>query len=408
MKNLTLLFVVVLGLSSCNETSSVPPGTSPTIPPAPTTPPVNDGQCAFEVRDDITVATTWVNTPSACDYEVGVMSVTNGQLTIGPGTVVRFRQDGYISVADAGSLVAVGTPSERITFEGASAVRGFGKGLYFRPGSLESRVEYADLRYLGKLDEGYYKFQNGAISGYLGGELILKNTTVMGSNYYGAELNSGSLILKEFANNRFYDNGYVGVVVSPDNISKLDAASDYVGGALPNDVPYVIVGDAYDYLSGTFFWPAIGAPYGIQDLDFGGGDHTVAPGAEFVFGEESSFEFSNGTFTAIGTLEQPIIFRGLQATPGFWGDIEFRNAAAQFQHVEVRHAGYHGLYADRSITVDVGSSFQISNSVIADGTGYGVVCVEDSQVTVGAGVRFENLTGESYGVDNTCGSFVAP
>ena len=415
MKFFTFFYtlLIVLALAGCSDTAQTPPGTPPTtppaVPPAPVKPPVTEGECTYEIRSDITVATTWVNTPAACDYEVGVISVTNGQLTIEPGTVVRFRQDGYLNVDVAGSLYAVGTPSERITFEGGEAVKGFGKGLYFSDGSLESRVEYADLRYLGKLDEGYYKFQNGAISGYLGGGLTLKNTTVMGSNYFGAELNGGSLVLSEFANNRFYDNADAGVFVSPENVSKLDAASDYVGEDAPNGLPYILVGRSYETaVYGTILWPNTGAPYGIQNLPTFRGDHVIAPGAEFVFDEDGFIRFNGGTLTAVGTPQQPIIFRGLEATPGWWADIEIVNASAQLQHVEVRHGGYDGLYADRSITAERNASLQIDNSVIADGLGYGVVCVEESQVSVGAGMRFENLTDEPYGVDGSCSSFVTP
>ena len=229
----------------------MPIGNPPDNPPG--TPPIGNGQCTYQASST-TIATTWVDTPSACDYEIdGIITVSNGQLVIEPGVNVRFGQDAFIAFEDGGSLYAVGTPQQRITFEGASPVRGFGKGLYFRSGSYESRVEYADFRYLGKLGDVVIssRLQNGAISGFRGGELSLRNTTVMGSNHYGAELDRYSLILKEFANNRFFDNGYAGVKVSPESVGLLDAASDYVGGAQPNDVPYIIVANPDDDLSGT-------------------------------------------------------------------------------------------------------------------------------------------------------------
>ena len=401
----TFLLAFILSLAGCSDVASP---VAPTLP-TPGAPPAESGQCAFQA-ESITVATTWVDTSSACDYEVtGTLNVSNGQLTIEPGVVVRFGQDASIWFQDGGSLYAVGTPQQRITFEGASAVRGFGKGLYFRSGSYESRIEYADLRYLGKLGEVVIseRLQNGAISGFLGGELTLKNTTVMGSNHFGAELDRRSLILKEFANNRFYDNGDAGVVVSPESVGKLDAASDYLGGAQPNAVPYILVFNQDDDLSGTVLWPYVGVPYGVQYLYLEGGEHVVQPGVEFVFGEEGNFDLDYGTLTAIGTPQQPIIFRGLQATPGWWEDIYLDGSAARFEHVEVRHGGFNDLYSDRSITVN-DSSFQIDNSVVADGSGAGIVCIFGGDVVVGAGTRFENLADVPYGIADSCKSFVAP
>lgn len=405
-----LLYVFLLWvLAGCGGTTD--PVTAP--PTTPDTPPVGNGQCAVQASS-VSVATTWSNTSSACDYEVsGSITVSNGPLVIEPGVSVRFDQDASIRFSDGGSLFAVGTPGERITFEGASAVRGFGKGLFFGSGSFESRIEYADLRYLGKLGEVVVdsRIQNGAISGFLGGELILKNTTVMGSSHFGAELNAGRLVLKEFANNRFYSNGYAGVQVSPESVGKLDAASDYLGtktaGAQPNGVPVILVAIGDD-LSGTVLWPNVGAPYGVQTLYMEGGDHVIAPGAEFVFGEEGLFHLEYGTITAVGTPQQPIVFRGLEAIPGWWEDIQLHDGGVStFEYVEVRDAGFQDFEADRSITV-WDSGFNIDNSLISNGSGVGIACIFGGEVNVGSGMRFENLADGPYGVDSSCGSFVAP
>ena len=133
----------------------------------------------------------------------------------------------------------------------------------------------------------------------------------------------------------------------------------------------------------------------------------VQPGVEFVFGEEGNFSLDYGTLTAVGTPQQPIIFRGLEATPGWWEDLYLDGSAARFEYVEVRHGGFQDFGADRSITVN-DSYFEINNSVVADGTGVGIACIFDGEVNVGVQTRFENLAGGPYGIDDTCASFVAP
>lgn len=383
--------------------------TPPAGPSNPTNPapPTDEGRCAFQASN-VTFATTWVNTPSSCDYEVNGLVIVSAQLILEPGVVVRFGPDAELQFRDGGSLFAVGTPPQRITLEAASPIRGFAKGLYFASGSVASRIEYADLRYLGRLGEIIIdeRLQNGAIAGFLGGELALRNSTVMGSSFIGAELDQRSLVLTEFADNRFYDNASTGIIVSPESVGKLDAASDYLGGAQPNGLPFVVVSRPDSTLAGTILWPNIGAPYGVEKLRITGGDHVVAPGAEFVFNAEGTFDLENGTLTAIGTPQQPILFRGLEATSGWWADIDLLGSTAQLRHVEVRHGGSDPS-SDSNIIVN-GSYLEIDNSIIADGAGVGIGCIFRGEVSVGDGMRFENLADGPYGVADSCDGFDAP
>lgn len=415
MKRFGYILLSVLVLAACSSTPTPPPGppSPPTGPANPTppgpgtpTPPADDGRCAVQVADDITIATTWVNTPSNCDYEVnGVLSVSNGQLTIEPGVLVRFGQDAYISFSDAGSLYAVGTPQQRIVFEGASAVKGFGKGLYFRSGSYASRIDYADLRYLGKLDEGYYKFQNAAISGFNGGELSLTNSTVSGSNFFGAELDRDSLVLTEFANNQFFDNAQEGLKVSPEAIPLLDAATDYLGAAQPNGEPYIWVGGFSAELGGETVWRNVGAPYTFTNLYLEYGSTTLEPGVEIVLQQGGHFVIEYGALNALGTAEQPIIFRGVNPGAGFWESIELRESEGVFDHVQISGGGLASIVTNSSVDVDE-SIFTISNSSITDSANYGITCsgysFSPASLTVAENVSFSNVEWENYVYDEDC------
>ena len=189
---------MLIFLAACGGSGTPIPG-GPVPPNDPNNPnqgiPADDGTCTYVLNESITIDSVLVNTSAACDYRVtGSFSVSNSTLTVEPGVTIRFTQDTNIRIEDAGSISAVGTPDKRITFEGESPIRGFARGIFFTGGSYPSRIEYADFRYLGKLDDGYYKFQNAAISGLQGGELAFKNNTVMGSNFYGAEFDRYSLI----------------------------------------------------------------------------------------------------------------------------------------------------------------------------------------------------------------------
>lgn len=382
--------------------------TDPSVPTDPSTPgaPPDDGRCTYEVSADITVDSVMVDTPAACDYRVtGTFSVTNGTLTIEPGVTVRFTQDTSIWIDDAGSLNAVGTPGKRITFEAEAAVRGFAKGIYFRSGSYPSRIEYADLRYLGKKDTSYPETQNGAISGFGGGELALNNTTVMGSNFFGAELTRDDLVLTEFANNQFFDNAQEGLKISPEHLPLLDTASDYLGATVPNKEPYIRVGGFSAELAGEVRWPNVGAPYTFTNLYLEYGSTTVEPGVEIVLEQGGHFVIEYGGFSALGTPQQPIIFRGKRPGAGFWESIEFRESIATFEHVRVSDGGLSSIVSASSIDVDE-SSFSISNSSVSNSANDGIVCsgysFSPADLTVGENVTFTNIEDENVRVYDDC------
>ena len=412
MKRFSCILLSALVLAACSSTPNPPPE-PPTPPPGPINPlppgpnpPTDDGRCTYKIEADITVDSVLVDTPAVCDYRItGTFSVTNGTLTVEPGVTVRFTQDTSIWIDDAGSLSAVGTPDKRITFEGESPVRGFAKGLYFRSGSYPSRLEYADLRYLGKKDTGYPETQNGAISGLNGGELALTNTTIMGSNFFGAELTRDDLILTEFANNQFFDNAQEGLKISAEHLPLLDTATDYLGATQPNKEPHIRVGGFSAELAGETLWRNVGAPYTFEILYLRYGSTTVEPGVEIVLQQGGHFVIEYGALNALGTPAQPIIFRGANPGAGFWESIELRESEGVFDHVQISGGGLASIVTNSSIDVDE-SIFTISNSSIVDSANYGIVCSSYSfspaSLTVAENVSFSNVERENYVYDEDC------
>ena len=378
MKKLVYVLLFSLVLAGCSDTTAPPPIPAPN-PTNPTSP--DNGACTFVVTEEITIDTTWVNTPSSCDYLLDPRSagivVSNGTLSIEPGTTIKFAQDTSLRISSNARLLAVGTPAARITFEGASPVEGFAQGVYFSS-PLESRVGYADFRYLGKEDIGLYADQDAAISGGLDSSLVLKNTTVSGSSFYGAKLEDINLV--EFAGNRFFDNALYGVVIDAAQAHKLDAVSDYLGQTQPNGRTYVLlegVGSGEEAVESAT-WRRLNAPYFI-DVAVGieAGTITVESGVSFVFGEGASFDINEfGALKAVGTPDAPIIFTGEQPQPGYWDNLDYFESSSRdnvLDNVEVRYAGGSNL-VEGAVSVGLASYLKMSHTTVADSATWGV-CV---------------------------------
>ncbi|MFQ5576529.1 MAG: right-handed parallel beta-helix repeat-containing protein, partial [Anaerolineae bacterium] len=101
------------------------------------------------IDQDITTSTTWIAADSPYQVSTNTVSVINGAvLTIEPGVTVEFQNDARLQIQN-GQLVAVGTPTQLITFtpSSSSPVRGIWEGIVFATDALTSSLEYAMIEY---------------------------------------------------------------------------------------------------------------------------------------------------------------------------------------------------------------------------------------------------------------------
>jgi hypothetical protein len=390
-----LFFALLLSLlTACGASSSNGLGNDPGNPNNPGT---NNDACAVTLREDIQLSTTLKNTPAACDYlispdpsDIGIRSlvVTNGTLTVEPGTVIRFDEGGELRLDAGASLQAVGTAQQRIRFEGAAPVKGYGYGIDISSESLETTIAYADFAYLGRVSP--QRRDGGAITGLGGGGLRLSNITVTGSNDYGLDL--ADLPLLEFSQNTFKDNAKAGVRVTAPQVALLDEASDYDSVV---QVKGLFTGDK---LQESVIWKPLNAPYLIEDaLYVEGIELTLEPGVAILFEQGKSLAVRDGgTLTAIGSEEQPIIFAGLRETPGYWDGISFSSASpdSRLEYSVVAYAGGGSIY-EGSVTLAYQERAYIANSSIIGSGQWGICADAGAFLELGPGNTFsENVLGD--------------
>ncbi len=277
------LLVIMLVLVGCGAQPSPPNGPPPNgDTPPPDEGPVDPDTCAVVIDRDITIPTRLVKSARACDYLVVDDISVESSLFIDPGVVVIFDQDTRLSVTDSGSLTAVGTAEARIMLAGQLNVRGYWYGLCFG-NNRESRLEYVDLLWAGKVWSGGSAVCRAAIGGVSGnGEPVhIRHSLVAGALTTG--LDATRVPLGEFENNIFAANTEYGVRASPDIIHRLDHASDYLGTSVdaPNGKPYVYISglgtpdvDGNDEVA---IWHRLNADYYLED-DFPYGRNIIVSG----------------------------------------------------------------------------------------------------------------------------------
>ncbi|TYB75904.1 hypothetical protein [Bizionia myxarmorum] len=120
------------------------------------------------------------------------------------------------------------------------------------------------------------------------------------------------------------------------------------------------------------------------------GNIKVEPGVVIEFEQEAGINVfqdgavANVSFSAVGTLNNPIVFRGKSNEKGFWTGIRFRAAASvknELKHVVLKDAGHPWWGVDNSggVIVEAWSpKLKITNSTISNCKNFGINIDEEN------------------------------
>lgn len=119
----------------------------------------------------------------------------------------------------------------------------------------------------------------------------------------------------------------------------------------------------------------------------------------------------DGSITAVGTSEEPILFTGLEPRSGFWRgiDVESNDVRNELNHVIVEYAGSDiiaqtgSANATGGVSVDQSSGFtsslSVENSVFRNNTGYGLIVERGSTLRGFSNNTFDNNTEAAVLID---------
>jgi hypothetical protein len=332
---------------------------------------------------------TW--TPAGNPYQVCVGGATVGAgvtLNIQPGVVVEFAAGGKLT--SRGTLSALGTITQPITFTGAVATPGSWLGLV-----VESLVVTPSVATL-----DHVIFEYGGLANYYGSQLyadaaVVTVTNGLFRNGAGSGLVGTDSVRLSVHDTEFSGNGNDAMrLVTPIGGTDLGGLTASLNG---RNVVFV---DSTTYMPGDQVWPAAGIPYLVNAV-FGnaqGNSLSLAPGVEMRF-TTTGYLNIRGDFEAIGLPTAPITLTGSSAVPGHWTGLVLygltRPATAQLDYVTIEYGGK-GISSGANINVDSGH-LVARNSIVRfslyDGVRFG---------TGGTGsiMNSQVLSNNQYGVRN--------
>jgi hypothetical protein len=338
-------------------------------------PSTGDPECE-ELPANFTQDTTL---PKGCYLaEVSPSFAAGVTLTLSPGVTIVFAKDTGLVLRETRALVAVGRPEEPIVLTGAEKVRGFWQGVILdHPRPATSRLDRVIIEYAGGTPLGIPLEvpAGGLIS--LGAEAFeVDNTTIRESAGFGYVCHDASLV--SFDHNTITANRQGPASACFEDVDLL-GTSTFSG----NDIDAVTL--AAGYIEAPVTVPLLDVPYYIP-----GAVHlydetlTVNPGVTFFFGPNAGLVFrEEAALLATGSADDPVVFTGLYATPGYWQGLIFEsNADHVLIHALVEYAGSGEAGASVALLGDDedNPSLLLENSTIRHSASYGLLVDEYSNV----------------------------
>lgn len=310
-------------------------------------------------------------------------------LMIEPGVVVEFAQNGRLDIQ--GTLLAIGTPNQQITFTGSVKSAGSWGGLTVN--------NYGAIPAEALLDQVILEYGG---SGASGAQIYVDNGLVILTNS----------ILRNGAGYGLYVWGDLNPLVADTRIEghALDVA--YLTGArsdllfsnltaLNNNQDVIRVG-GYSNMSGERTWQDAGIPYlFVGSAGNQRGDTlTIEAGTEVRFAPFTTLEIG-GAMNATGLPDQPILFTGQTHTPGAWYGLQVQGstsaATAIFDYATIEYGGSGVTGANLRIHT---GQVQMRHSIVRyssnDGIrnesyGHSRTLIETSQIVSNTGIGLNNL-----------------
>jgi hypothetical protein len=265
----------------------------------------------------------------------------SGLLSLTPGSVLRFEEDGALRVRDGGGLYAVGTEELPIVFTGTEAVPGHWYGLSFEDSDhVANELVYVEIAYAGgsnlnDIDDG----ANLALI-YSGtpSKVKVSNTTIRGSAGYGLFLEARSSV-EGFENNTLTQNMTAPAAFSAPAVGDILTGNDFTGNSV--DEVVVLVGSGNYVLDESTEWNDAGVPYAVtigNMLTVQDAALTLSPGVEVLFGPDKGvlIDGASAFLSAEGTEQDRIVLASHTAP---WQGIAFQEGSGRFDYIDIHDGG---------------------------------------------------------------------
>ncbi|GEO07175.1 hypothetical protein AAE02nite_48390 [Adhaeribacter aerolatus] len=310
--------------------------------------------------------------PNLPDYLVNSSIGVKAELTLKPGVTIAFAEDAQFLVDEGGTIMAKGEANKKIRFTGKQDQKGYWAGIIIYSNSSANEFNYTEIFNAGST--GLIDAVKTAMVVSEDARVTIKNTEIAKSNGYGLYLREGS-ILYGFAANKFDNNAAAPIVLTAENVPKLDAATLFTAN---HGIKAIEVKRSTIQETSEVVWQALqnGFPYRLAGFISVNSGWKLSPGLNIEVVQNNSIDIGDGYINAVGTADKQITITGVDQTAGSWDGIIIysRNSMNKMEYVNIKYAGGEPLTSNvkSSIALSSAAALQIKNSNISFSGGYGI------------------------------------
>ncbi len=323
----------------------------------------------------------------------------NNALTISPGNILEFSTGGGFRLGEqasdcitrTGTLNATGTADAHIEFRGVTPGKGTWLGIGINSSSPDNKLIYCDVTGGGSDDLYNASDFSANITLQCESTVTIQHSTITESGGFGIYLHEEDARLLAFEENSITDNELAPVLLHLPQVAGLDTATTYSGS---NGREYIqVYGQAI--VDDDLTIARLDVPYRISTDRSGRETYvekalTIMPGVILEFETAAGIVLGSpgvdcipltGSLNAVGTAQDPIVFRGATDGQGTWLGVGINSgtAANQLEYCEISGGGSSQMYnagGQGNIVMTCGSSLEVGNSTISDSGGWGIDFVQ--------------------------------
>jgi hypothetical protein len=308
-------------------------------------------------------------------YAVSGFVTIGGHITVNPGVHVVVGSESTLSFENDGTLTAIGTADKPIVFEGKDHTAGVWRGLNFQSNSSKNQLSYVTVEDAGEAAE-----DSGAVVVSISARLAMDHTTVRNATGNGLNVLQRG-ILARFEANHFEATG-TPIRVKAADLAMIDPATTFTN----NKKNHVLVYFNECVVSDDATWRALPVPYHFACSAELKSHVDIEAGARLEFDSNMGIDVTqDGSLSAEGTVEKPVIFTGADETPGFWSGIYFESKSAKnvVSNATINYAGQESSISG-GVCIGVGAAAKVTASEIAHNAVAGIRVLQNGTLNADA------------------------
>jgi len=325
--------VISLVLFSCSSDDSVDESIVEIAPPI-----ILD--CDYFNTDRVLVD----NPDAPIDYIITCEAHVTAELTVEPGVVIAFEPAAALFVEEQASLTMDGTVDKPIILTGVENEKGLWNGVLIESNKASNSMKYVTIEYAGHQSVSHSGDVSPAgLQVIKDGDVTIDHSTFQHCIDNGLYWDSSKYI--SITNSIFTKNDVPMKTAGTNQIKLYNNTNTYTGNV--NDYVHMQY-PGISYNQEKITWHKIDVPYylttrGYNRFDVDHAQLVIEPGVDVIMATAEAHMRIRGdaSITAVGTNEDPIIFRGKEDVKAAWGYIIIQSGSSlnEIGHAKIKNAG---------------------------------------------------------------------